>query len=172
MRKKDYLTIGIASTAEAEPPESKSHGELWKDRRFTQQGYLFWLNAAPIRSYPGYALPDTLTATETGRCYQCALMLEKETNMIFHKVNGVNKPLSIKQLANRLKLSERQCYRFIQRMIELRIMKKEQGRIYINPCYFFRGRYLSYHLYELFKPELQAVLPKWVTDRYEGNAQE
>ena len=155
----------MLSLSEVEP-DNAPPGRHWQDKRFTENGYLFWLNANPIRMYPGYSLPDELTMAEIGRCLECAALLEKGTNMLCHKVNGHYKALSMNMLAKRLGVCRRQCYRFVQKMIDTRVMVKVDRKLFMNPIYFFRGRYLSFYLYGLFKEELDRVLPKWVIERY------
>ena len=168
--KKYILGKGLSGSRK----ENVSHyvpqqGKEWQDERFDEElGYHFWLNHTPIRIFPGCQLPKTLNKAEKANLYDCAMMLEAESNMLCYRSDSYYKPLTTAMLAQRLDLSERQTYRFLSRMYELRIMATEQGRIYINPIYFFRGRYLSYHLFHLFEEDLRSILPQWVVDRYDG----
>lgn len=170
MRKRDRkeeLAAFFGLLDPQEDQEPKSAGKQYQEKRFSDEdGYLYWLNASPIRMYPGYSLPDTLTPTETGRCLECAYLLEKGTNMLCHKVNGHYKALSAKMLAKRLEITDRQCYRFIRKMINTRVMVREGRALYMNPRYFFRGKYLSYSLYSMFKQDMDEVLPAWVVEKY------
>ena len=161
--------VGISEEATTPEPFSPD-GQQWLDKRFKsdEHGYKFWLCRSPVRSFTGCALPDTLTASEKGHVYECAMLMETGSNMVVHRVSGVYKPLPVVQLAKRLRLSDTQCYRFLHKMIDLRIMAREQGRLYINPIYFFRGTYLRPHLYRLFETDLSSVLPQWVVDRFDG----
>lgn len=168
MDEKKELLYGIADTAEEEPafvPQGKEYQKL----RFPEErGYRFWLSKSPIRIYPGCTLPKTLTQAEKGTVLDCVHYMEASTNMLFHRVNGYNKPLSVKQLAERLGKKERQTYSFLKKMYDLRVFACEDGRIYVNPCYFFRGIYLNSHLFFLFETDLASVLPEWVVNRYYG----
>jgi len=162
----DALLYGIADAAEQMPEHVPAGKEYWLDRFPAERGYRFWMCKSPIRMYPGCELPKTLTQSEKGTIYDCAMLMETGTNMLFHRVNGYNKPLSVKKLAERLGKKERQTYNFLKRMYELRIFACEDGRIYVNPIYFFRGTYLSSHLFFLFEEDLASVLPEPVVKKY------
>ncbi len=172
-KSKQYiLGSGISAARQGEArnyPKRISWGKEWQDARFNDEfGYHYWLNEVPVRIFPACGLPK-ITKAEKANLYDCALLMEAETNMLSYRCNdNWYKPLTIPMLAQRLELSERQTYRFLSSMYEKRIMASEQGRIYMNPCYFFRGRYLSYHLFRLFETDLRSILPQWVVDRYDG----
>jgi hypothetical protein len=157
----------------SETKKEKEHyvpyGKQWQDERFDEeQGYHFWLNETPVRTFPGCTLPNTVSKWEKGVLLDCAMLMEAGTNMLCRRVDGYYKPLDPKRLSVKIGMSERQTRAFINRMCELRIMAKEDGRIYINPCYFFRGRFLSFHLFSLFETDLRSILPEWVVQRYDG----
>ena len=166
----DVVTLAGISEEATTPEPFTPDGAQWLDKRFPseEQGYKFWLCRSPVRCFTGNALPNTLTASEKGHVYECAMLMETGTNMVVHRVDGVWKPLPVGQLATRLRLSETQCYRFVKRMVDLRIMAREQGRLYLSPIYFFRGTHLRPHLFFLFEEDLSSVLPSWVVDRYYG----
>ena len=113
-------------------------------------------------------LPDEVTAAEKGLLLHVIPFIEAESGMLYYRSDRTHKPLTIGKLAARIGISASHTYRLVRRMCAARVLAKEQGRIYVNPCYFFRGRYLSYHLYSLFKTELDAVLPEWVVNKYNG----
>ena len=170
---KYILGTGVSASRKGDAknyPKSVSLGKEWQDERFDEEkGYHFWLNYTPVRIFPGCALPKSISKADKANVYDCALLMEAETNMLCYRCNdNYYKPLTAPMLAQRLELSERQTYRFLSSMYEKRIMATEQGRIYINPCYFFRGRYLSYHLFHLFEEDLRSILPAWVVERYDG----
>ena len=163
------LTEGIAGGAE-EKEFIPAYGSEWKDKRFNlQNGNSFWLSAVPIKMFSGCGLPSSLGFSDCGKLYRCAMLMQQHTNMLFYHSHGVDKPLTVEKLADRLGVNVKYCYSFIQRMVDLRIMAREDGRIYMNPIYFFRGRHLSWHLYQLFETDLDSVLPQWVVDRYNGD---
>ena len=164
----DTLLYGIADTAETEPQRVSTGMEYQEARFHEDKGYRFWLSKSPIRMYTGCALPKTLTQADKGTVYDCAQFLETGTNMLFRRVNGYHKPLNGAKLAERLGRSERQLRAFLKKMYDLRIFACEDGRIYINPIYFFRGTYLNSHLFFLFELDLASVLPDWVVKKYYG----
>ena len=163
---KEQMTQFIAGYAV--PPGPQSEAEQWRSKRFTEKGYLFSLGGSPVRMYPGYELPKELTPGYIGHCLECTQYLEPETNMLFYRSNQERKPLNREKLAKRLGISYRQCCRFIEKGIKYGIIVVEEGRIYINPIYFFRGKHLRYALYARFRDQLDKVLPSWVVDRYNG----
>ena len=164
----DTLLYGIADTAETAPQRVSTGAEYQEARFHEDKGYRFWLSKSPIRMYTGCALPKTLTQADKGTVYDCAQFLETGTNMLFRRVNGYHKPLNGAKLAERLGRSERQLRAFLKKMYDLRIFACEDGRIYINPIYFFRGTYLNSHLFFLFELDLASVLPAWVVKKYYG----
>ena len=166
--REEPFTEGIAGAA-AEKEYSAPTGSEWKDKRFRlDKGYSFWLSAVPVRMFMGCGLPYSLCDSDAGKLYRCALLLQAHTNMLFYHSHGEEKPLTVPKLAAKLGMNTRRCYDFVQRMCDLRIMARDNGRLYINPCYFFRGRHLSWHLYRLFEQDLESVLPDWVVRRYNG----
>ena len=163
------LKAGVAGSRVEHEPKVVPTGQEWQNERFDEErGYSFWLNETPIRSFPGCTLPKTLTQADKGTLLDCAMLMEAGTNMLCRRVDGYYKPLTPPKLAEKLGITERQVRRFLKKMFENRIMAQEEGRLYINPCYFFRARYLSYQLYHLFETDLRSVLPAWVVQRYEG----
>lgn len=165
----DAIMLEVVRKAKAQNyPENKA--ESWNEHNFdAEKGFRYLANTTTIiRMYK--PLPDSMTAAEIGMMLHCAQFIEMETGMLYYRSDRTSKPMSAAELAKRLGRSISQVYKFIGRMRNLRVMAKEDRRLYVNPCYFFRGRYLSYHLYQLFKPDLQTLLPAWVVNKYEGNA--
>lgn len=162
------LLAGIAE-AKKEQIRFQPIGEEWHDARFpADEGYSFWLNAVPIRIFPGCALPKSLSKREKGLLLDCAMLMEAGSNMLCKRVDGYYKPINAYEVGQRVGMNERRTKAFINRMCDMGIMAVEYGRTYINPCYFFRGKHLSYHLYSLFSEDLRSVLPEWVVKRYEN----
>ena len=166
--KEEPLTEGIAD-AKAEKEYSAPTGSEWKDKRFKlDKGYSFWLSAVPIKHFSGCGLPASVCDSDAGKFYRCSLLLQAHTNMLFYHSRGEEKPLTVQKLADKLGMNVQRCYKFVQHMCDLRVMARDNGRLYINPCYCFRGRHLSWHLYRLFEQDLESVLPDWVVRRYNG----
>lgn len=168
MKDDALVTEGIAGGAEIKE-YSRPTGSEWKDKRFNlERGYSFWLSAVPVRMFTGCGLPSSVGFSDCGKLYRCSMMMQQHTNMLFYHSHGVDKPLTVEKLAARLGINSQRCYKFVQHMVDLRVMARDDGRLYLNPCYFFRGRHLSWHLYQLFETDLESVLPDWVVRRYNG----
>ena len=148
-----------------------SDGREWKRQRFSlEKGYSFWMNAHAVRMFThGCELPKDINATDCGYMYRCATMLQPNTNMIVKHYKNYDRPIATKELAEELGIGERNCQRFIKRMIDRDILRKQDGHLYVNPIFFIRGRYLSWQLYTLFSDQLDAFLPQWVIDRFNGD---
>lgn len=166
------LSDGVAYGADEENTnEEKSSGQQWKDSRFSKEhGYSFWLRANSVRMFQkGFSLPKTLTATEKGYMYDCAMMLQANTNMIVKHYCNYDIPANSKIIADELGINLRSCQRFLKSMKEKNIIKEDNGLLYVNPIFFICGKYLSWHLYKLFQEDLDHFLPSWVIDRFNGD---
>ena len=162
------LADGIA--CDKLPNEQYKKGKEWKDKRFKNGKYSFWKGIVCVRSFPrGTELPKDISTTDTAYMYRCSMMLQHNTNMLVKRYANYEREMSVKMLAEELGIKERQCQRFIKRMEEKRILKRENRKIYINPIYFICGKYLTWHLYMLFQDDLDAFLPDWVVDRFNGD---
>ena len=139
-----------------------------------EAGYLFRLNKEAIKTFKGCGLPSDLGEVETARVYRLSLVTHKGSNLICYRSGNVIKAMDNERIAKYLEVSERQASRFVNRMIEKRIIGKVRVRIghrtetqyYVNPIYFFNGKWLSYNLYFLFKRDLDGILPEWVKERF------
>ena len=148
----------------------KKLGKEWKDKRFRiDRGYSFWMCAKPIRSFGAVSIPSDISKYDLANLFICAMWLQADTNMLVQPHHGYDTPLTVEKIAEKIGISTRYCYLFIDRMIGKRIMARSQGAVYINPIYFFRGKYLSWHLYHLFQEDLDAFLPQWVINRFNGD---
>lgn len=162
----ETIMYGIVSNAEIQNLP-KSRPISWKEYNFdTEKGFRFMANVTTVvRMFE--PLPDEVSAGEIGMLLKCTKYLESESNMLFYRSDCTHNAMSVIKLAEKLNKSTRHVQRFVAKMCKLHVLAREQKRLYVNPCYFFRGRYLNYHLYSLFRPELQAVLPAWVVDKFE-----
>ena len=166
----DVLADGIAGAAACKDFRATG-GREWKRHRFDpEEGYSFFLGAHAVRSFPGgWELPADLSATDCGYMYRCSVLLQPGTNMLVKHHKNYDRPLTIEGLAKELGISEKHCQRFIKRMEDRRIVKRQDGYIYVSPIFFIRGRLLKWHLYTLFSDDLDAFLPQWVIDRFNGD---
>ena len=145
-------------------------GQDWKDKKFSyEKGFSFWLCVHPIKSYVGYDLPQGVSDADIGRLHKLSKLLQKNSNLIVKHYENYEKPMDEEMIAQALNLVVRVCQRFLLRMIRKRIIKRDGNLYYMNPIYFFRGQYLSWHLYNLFQKDLDCVLPQWVIDRFNGD---
>jgi len=147
-------------------------GELWKDKRFDiRNGYSFWVTAQALRHFlGGFELPKDMSLAECGFALRCAELLEPRTNMVAKHINNYYKPMTALLLADEMHINRRYCQKLVKGLIDKRIMKRHDNRLYMNPLYFIRGRILTYGLYTLFQEDLDAFLPQWVVDRFNGDA--
>ena len=166
---RDELLAGVAAAGRAWE-EFNPEGRQFMQDRFpdVETGCRFWLTKSPVRMYPGFPLPETLKPADKARLLDCLQYLQPETNMLYHRVDDEQRPLGVPGLAKRLGMGVRGCYRFVRRMVEARVMAREQGRLYVNPVYFFRGTRLKSHLFFLFEPDLTCVLPAWTVEKFTG----
>ncbi len=160
--------------------EFDNDGRMLKSNKKTityfddEQGYLFRLNKEAIKVFKGCGLPRDLTESETARIYRLSLMMHKGSNLVCYRAGNVVKSMNITRMAHHLYISDRQATAFINRMIDRRIVgkvsvsvgDKTETQYYINPVYFFAGKWLNYNLYFLFKHDLDQILPKWVKDKF------
>ena len=116
------LTEGIAGGAE-EKEFIPAYGSEWKDKRFNlQNGYSFWLSAVPIKMFSGCGLPSSLGFSDCGKLYRCAMLMQQHTNMLFYHSHGVDKPLTVEKLADRLGVNIKYCYSLFRRDIAVRTL--------------------------------------------------
>lgn len=170
MVNEDFLIDGIAD-ASAWHPKQLTHGKEWKQQRFDlEDGYSFWLTAYAVRSFPnGFALPKDVDTLTCGYLYRCSMLLQPKTNMLVKHHKNYDKPLNSKTLAAELGIGVRQCQRFLQDVKQRGIIKEDDHRLYMNPIFFIRSRKLTWKLYTLFQEDLDAFLPQWVIDRFNGD---
>lgn len=139
-----------------------------------EKGYLFWLNKETVRTFKGFGLPTTLTESETARLYRLSLTMHKGSNLICYRSGNANKAMNLKKIAEYLNITPRQAASFINQMIckrilgrvKVRIGKTEERQYYMNPIFFFNGKWLNVNLYFLFKKDLDGILPEWVKERF------
>lgn len=151
--------------------KQQSHSVKYFD---DDNGYLFWLNKEHIKSFKGFGLPEILSETETARVYRLSLVTHKNSNLICYRSGNVIKPMGVDKIAAYLNISQRQAAGFLRKMIGWRIIGRVRVQIggtyetqyYINPIYFFNGKWLNYNLYFIFKKDLDGILPEWVKMRF------
>lgn len=123
-----------------------------------ERGFLLFHNARQVRSFPGVQWPE-MTNNELAHLFKLSRTLN---------ANNRIRPATAKQVAEVIGLSLRRTYDFLFMMQGLRIIAKTEHGFYMNPIYFFAGKYLKPELYRLFKEELHPHLSAWARERMEG----
>lgn len=139
-----------------------------------QNGYLFFSQKNGARTFDGIDLPDTLTDFDIAKLYRLSRRIYRNSNLLTYRTGNNIKPMQIMQIARLLHMSERCAVIFVNKMIRMRILAKavidigseKQVQYYMNPIYFFNGKWLSLNLYLLFKVDLDGVLPDWVRQKF------
>ena len=139
-----------------------------------EKGYLFRPNRDSVKMFPGCGLPEDLTESETARLYRLSLTMHKGSNLICYRSRNVSKAMNTAKIAAYLRISIRQALSFLQRMIQRRLIGRvkvkvgstQETQYYINPCFFFAGKWLNPNLYFLFRRDLDKMLPKWVIEKF------
>ena len=139
-----------------------------------EKGYLFQPNRDSVKSFPACGLPEDLTETETARLYRLSLTIHKDSNLLCYISRNAAKPMNTSKIAAYLRLSPRRTALFLQRMIQRRIIGRVKVKIgnsqetqyYLNPIYFFAGKWLNVNLYFLFRRDLDRMLPGYVIQKF------
>lgn len=139
-----------------------------------KHGYLFKPNSTCIKSFPGFSLPDDLSDTDTARMYRLSFATHSKSNLIYRRSGNNIKPQSKQDIARYLGVSPRQGVEFVNRMlnrgilgkVDVTVAERTDTHFYVNPIYFFNGKWLSHNLYFIFKNELDSVLQPWVVEEF------
>ena len=157
-----------------------STGEILNQKEYSvtywddEKGYLFWRSKTAVKSFDGFDLPGNLKDYEVAKLYRLSKRIYKNSNMIMYRSGNVMKAMQIDNIAKYLDMSDRQAKLFINNMIARRIIARAEVKLgddvqvqyYMNPLFFFSGRWLSLNLYLLFKNDLDFLLPNWVVSRF------
>ena len=135
-----------------------------------QQGYLFFSQKNGARTFEGIDLPEDLSDGEIAKVYRLSRKIYKNSNMLAYRTGNNIRAMEIKHIAKVVNMSDRCCTIFVNKMIRKRILAKaiveignvRQIQFYMNPIYFFNGKWLSLNLYLLYKSDLDFLLPEWV----------
>lgn len=120
---------------------------------------------------------EELTDADIGKMFKLSKHLQANTNLLVYRSGNNIKPMQIKHIAKLLKISERSCTRFINKIIKLHMMEKTIeknskfsfyccNKYFICPTVFFCGCWLNYNLYIMFKHDLDRILPNWVISKF------
>lgn len=147
----------------------------WRDRLYSEKGYILKYNNDYIKLFFDKGLPEECTLTECGKFYKIIYYIVGENQLLGYKSDKI-KPLTIEKMSEMFKCSERQTRRFINKMKDLKVIKEvniNDTKWYaVNPLYAFRNKYLSKTTFMIFQEELIPVLPYWVINRFMADLRE
>ena len=135
-----------------------------------EKGYLFWPNRNKVATFIGIDLPDIISDADAGKMLNLAKHTHKNSNLIFCRSNNFVKPATLSNISKYINISYRRAVIFINKMIRMGIIGRVIVKVgssyeiqyYINPIYFFNGKWLSANLYFLFRKDLEKILPEYV----------
>ena len=140
-----------------------------------EKGYLLRVNRNNLTILDSIGLPTTLTDGDVAKMYRLSLTLHKQGNLLCYRSGNSLKAMNDARVAKHLGISERKASEFLNRMIQNNIIARviivkgnsRERQYYINPIYFFVGKWLNVNLYLLFKNDLKRILPEWVIVEFE-----
>ncbi|MDP4158222.1 MAG: hypothetical protein Q8911_00460 [Bacillota bacterium] len=145
------------------------------DRFDDKKGYLFWNQTNFVKTFQDVELPKELRKVDIANLFLLSKKVYADTNMIGYRGNGGSpRPMTINQMSEVIKDTERHTTTFIKRMIKARIIAKIDVKIgddktiqyYFNPIYFFSSNRLSLNLYALFQKDLDPFLSNYAKQRF------
>lgn len=146
----------------------------WVDTQFDEDGYLFWVKKASVKSFIENPLPQCFTWAERGRIQELKYYMLRDNQLLVYRSGDAIKPLGISEICRILNMSGRQCKSLVCKMKKYSIIKEVRyGSIKyfaFNPIYGFKGKRLTLEVYIMFQEELKNVLPKWVVQRFAKEA--
>jgi len=139
-----------------------------------ERGYLFWHRKQFVKTFADVPFPVDMTLEDIGRMTLLSKRVYSQTNMLGYRGNGGVKSYSMDQVGEIIHCGPRQARRFFERMVKFGLMAKvkvvvgvcDELQWYLNPIYFFSNNRLPLNLYLLFREQLNAVLPRWVIERF------
>jgi hypothetical protein len=146
------------------------------DLQFNEDGYLFWNRKGNVKTFLDCRLPKEFTWTERGRIEELKHYILKDNQFLVYRSGNTIKPLGIKEMMRILGMTERQCRALIRKLKTFNIIKEVRVEtltyFVFNPIYGFKGKRLSLNVYLFFQEELKQILPKWVVEKFVGEAEE
>lgn len=169
--------MGFRETAyyDNEGKETMRHRVFISDKFDDKKGYLFWNQANFIKTFHDVELPKELRKVDIANLFLLSKKVYADTNMIGCRGSAGNpKPMTIRQMADVIRDTERHTITFINRMIKLRVLAKVDVKVgneraiqyYFNPIYFFSSNRLSLNLYLLFQKDLDPFLSNYAKERF------
>lgn len=134
--------------------------------RFRDEGYMMYAHGQTISRRTSLKFPGAMTKIDIANLDLLAAHLLPITNVIGYRTKKGNQPMSVEQMGKVIGVQQRQAYRFIKRMIDMRMIAKDGEQHVINPLYFLNGRIITDRLYWLFEDSLKDHLNEWVQKAY------
>lgn len=145
------------------------------DMQFNSDGYLFWNRKSNVKTFIEHSLPKGFTWTEKGRIAELKHYILRDNQFLVFRSGNTIKPIGLKEMMRILDMSERQCRSLLKKMKEYGIVKEVSfdnlTYLAFNPLYGFKGKRLSLNVYLFFQEELKKVLPRWVVEKFAGEAE-
>lgn len=146
------------------------------DLQFNEDGYLFWNKKGNVKIFLEYRLPKEFSWTEKGRIEELKHYILKDNQFLVHRSGNSIKPIGIKEMRKILGMTERQCKELVKKMKAYNIIKEIKVDMLtyfaFNPIYGFKGKRICLNVYLFFQEELKPLLPKWVVEKFVGEAEE
>ena len=146
----------------------------------TAEGYRFPSHKLGARMFADVDFPAEMSREEIGAMAIIARRcLVGTSNMVGYRHRSEIIAYTASEIAEVAGYAKRQGYRFVARMLRLRVVRRWQSdgqvHFYVNPAYFMRsGQRLSLDLFLLFRAELTPLLPadimKLFTQQAQGKA--
>ncbi len=152
-----------------------SRTRMLRDKFDEDKGFLLYYNGHTVNGMAGVHFPDGLQKNEIANLAILSRYLINHANFIGYRGSGgIIFPMSPAKIGAVIGMAERQCYRFLKKMIELGMMAKatfvvagdKRVHYFINPLYFMNGRNINDLLYWTFQKQLDEYFPEWAKNRY------
>lgn len=146
--------------------EGSRQFKIWDD----EKGYLFEAKNQFVKSFPGRKLSEFINnKNDFANLHVLAENIFKDTNMIGVRTKNIARPADIQDIGKLIGLCERRTRQFIDRMMQKGVIAKAtvntEERIevhyYFNPLFFMSSKYLSPHLFMMFREQLKPYLKGW-----------
>lgn len=138
------------------------------------KGYSLYAYGNTINSRKKTPFPSDMTKTEIANMVLLSRHLALNSNELVYKSKDKYVPMKRKHIGKAIDLEERQAYRFISKMLKLKMIAKvdvpimggTEERYLMNPIYFLNGKHIGDFLYWTFQEQLDKEIPIWAREQY------
>lgn len=142
---------------------------FWRDRVYSNKGYVLKYNNDYMKLFFDRGLPEECTLLECGKFYKLIYYILGENQLLGYRNDRI-RPLTVEKISKMFNCSERQTRRFINKMKDLKVIKEviiNDTKWYaVNPLYALKEKHLSKTTFIIFQEELIPILPAWVVNRF------